>query len=312
MTYDVIVIGAGITGLAASKALAQRGAAVATLEGNLFGGLVTNVNELEGAYAGSGADLASNLMMEVSDLGCATLSEMATGVAVDRGELVVGTDAGEHRARSVIVASGATLKRLGVPGETELEYKGVSHCADCDGPIFQGQDVVVVGGGDSALQEALVLSHFCASVHVFHHGSALTARRHWIDALRARTNVRVTANAEVDAIEGTDAVEAVRVRAPGDGGAQRIPCAAVFAYVGLVPSTRFLPAAVRRDADGAVVTDDALATTMPGVFAAGAARAGYGGTLADAVRDGERAASAALAHLQRTHTTDTMTQQEAR
>jgi thioredoxin reductase (NADPH) len=297
MVYDVIVIGAGITGLTAAKSLVQRGVSVASLEGNLFGGLVTNVNELEGAYAGSGADLASNLMMEVSDLGCATLSESATGVATDRGELIVGTDAGEHRARTVIVASGAKLRRLGVPGEAELEYKGVSQCADCDGPIFQGQDVVVVGGGDSALQEALVLSHFCANVRVVHRGDSLTARAHWIDAVRARDNVSTTANAEVDAIEGSDGVEGVRVRSLADGSTQRVSCAAVFAYVGLAPCTDFLPADVRRDATGAVVTDESLATSMPGVFAAGAARAGYGGTLADAVREGERAASAALARL---------------
>jgi len=297
MVYDVIVIGAGITGLTAAKALVQHGASVASLEGNLFGGLVTNVNELEGAYAGSGADLASNLMMEVSDLGCAALSETVTGVAADRGELIVGTDAGQHRARTVIVASGAKLRRLGVPGEAELEYKGVSQCADCDGPIFQGQDVVVVGGGDSALQEALVLSHFCASVRIVHRGDALTARPHWIDAVRARDNVTRTPNAEIDAIEGSDGVEGVQVRSLADGSTQRVACAAVFAYVGLAPSTDFLPAGVRRDAEGAVVTDDSLATSMPGVFAAGAARAGYGGTLADAVREGERAASAALARL---------------
>jgi thioredoxin reductase (NADPH) len=310
MTYDVIVIGAGITGLTASKALAQRGVAVANLEGNLFGGLVTNVNELEGAYAGSGADFASNLMMEVGDLGCAALSETVTDVAADRGELIIGTDAGEHRARALIVASGAALKRLGVPGETELEYKGVSHCADCDGPIFQGQDVVVVGGGDSALQEALVLSHFCASVRVVHRGPAFTARSHWVDALRVRDNVTALPNSEIDAIEGGDAVEAVRVRSLADGTTQRIPCAAVFAYIGLAPSTRFLPSAVRRDAEGAIVTDDALATAMPGVFAAGAARAGYGGTLADAVREGERAASAALSYLAGARMSQATPQQE--
>ena len=310
MVYDVIVIGAGITGLTASRALAQRGAAVANLEGNLFGGLVTNVNELEGAYAGSGADFASNLMMEVSDLGCATLSEMATGIASDRGELIVGTDASVHRARAVIVASGARLKRLGVPGEVELEYKGVSQCADCDGPIFRGRDVVVVGGGDSALQEALVLSQFCARVRIVHRGESFSARAHWIEALRDRDNVHAMPRAEIEAIEGTDGVEAVRVRSLADGSVQRIPCAAVFAYVGLAPSTQFLPATVRRDADGAVLTDDTLASTLAGVFAAGAARAGYGGRLADAVREGEGAADAALAHVRRAHAGHPITHEE--
>jgi thioredoxin reductase (NADPH) len=209
----------------------------------------------------------------------------------------VTSDAGSHRARAVIVASGAKLKRLGVPGEAELEYKGVSQCADCDGPMFHGQHVVVAGGGDSALQEALVLSHYCASVRVVHHGRDLTARPHWIAALRQRDNVTLMPQTEIDAIEGKDTVSAVRVRSQSDGGLQTIPCQGVFAYIGLVPSSHFLSAAIARDASGFVVTDDALATAMPGVYAAGAVRAGYGGTLADAVREAEASADAVLRRL---------------
>jgi thioredoxin reductase (NADPH) len=290
--YDVIVIGAGITGLTASKILARRGLSVANLEGGLFGGLVTNVNALEGAFEGSGADLASNLMMEIADLGCATLSESATGLLLDDHAVVVGTDAGEHRARSAVVATGAALKRLGVPGEAEYAYKGVSQCADCDGPMFQGQDVAVIGGGDSALQETLVLSEFCAQVHLLHRGAELTARPQWIEALRKRDNVRMTPHAEVTAIEGGDVVERVRARIGGDE--RVIPCAGVFAYVGLAPAAAFLPASVERDAQGAVVTGGSLETTLHGVFAAGAVRAGYGGTLTDAVGEAERAAAAVL------------------
>jgi thioredoxin reductase (NADPH) len=285
--YDVIVIGAGITGLTASRLLARRGLAVANLEGALFGGLITNINALEGAFEGSGADLASNLMLEIADLGCATLSESVTGLRHDAHGLSVATEAGEHRARAVLVASGAALKRLGVPGEAEFAYKGVSQCADCDGPMFQGQDVVVAGGGDSALQEALVLSECCARVHVLHRGEELTARPDWITALHRRDNVALTPHAEIVAIEGGEVVERVRARVAGID--KVVPCAGVFAYVGLAPSTAFLPSTVERDARGAVVTDGSGATTLRGVFAAGAARAGHGGTLADAVADAERA-----------------------
>lgn len=293
--YEVIVIGAGITGLTAAKALAQRGAAVANLEGGLFGGLVTNINELDGGFEGSGADFASTLMMEVTDLGCAALAEQATGLVREGDDVVVITPDGPRRARAVVVASGATIRRLGIPGEAALEYKGVSHCADCDGPMFQGQDVVVAGGGDSALQEALVLSRYCASVRIVHHGVAPTARARWVDALRERGNVSLLPHAELEAIEGADAVEAVRVRLLRDGGTRTIPCAGVFGYVGLTPATAFLPPEVERDDRGAIVTNAGLATTMPRVFAAGAARAGHGGTLADAMREGQVAAGAALA-----------------
>jgi thioredoxin reductase (NADPH) len=193
----------------------------------------------------------------------------------------------------VIVASGAKLKRLGVPGEAALEYKGVSQCADCDGPMFKGQVVTVVGGGDSALQEALVLSRYCSEVHVIHR--ELRARQRWIEAISACRNVRMKAQSEVVAIEGADRVEAVRVR--WNGQDIMIPCAGVFAYIGLAPATDFLPANAQRDAKGALFTDDSLETTLRNVFAAGAVRAGFGGTLADAVRDAARACDSILANV---------------
>jgi thioredoxin reductase (NADPH) len=293
--YDVIVIGSGITGLTASRELARNGLRVANVEANLFGGLVLNINELEGEFEGSGADLASTLMLEATDLGCVSLAESVATVARENGHVAVRTDAGIHRAHAAIVASGATLRPLGVPGERELEHKGVSHCADCDGPMYQEQDVVVVGGGDSALQEATVLSRYCRTVHVVHRDAGFTAHPRWIDALRRCANVTVTPRAQLEAIEGDDAVAAVRVRA-SDGAVSTLRCTGVFAYVGLEPASACVPAALR-DAQGAVVTDAALQTSLPGVFAGGAVRAGFGGTLADAVRDARTAAGAVLQRL---------------
>lgn len=295
MTYDVIVIGAGCTGLGASRRLARGGVSVANVEAALFGGLITNVNELEGAFEGSGADLASSLMMEIADLGCATLSQTVRNVRRDDGAIVVGTDAAEHRARAAIVASGAALARLGVPGEAEYAFKGVSQCADCDGPMFQGEDVVVAGGGDSAFQEALVLSRYCARVRVLHRGAQPAARARWRRALCACDNVEITPHAEVTAIEGGDVVERVQARIGGRD--VTIECAGVFAYVGLVPASSFLPSTVARDGVGAVITDASLESTLPGVYAAGAVRAGYGGTLGDAADEADRAADAVLRRL---------------
>ena len=296
--HDVIVIGAGITGLTATKHLAQRGLDVANVEGGLFGGLITNVNELDGEYQGSGVDLASTLMMELDELGCAMLSETVTAVQVDGNvdgdAVVVTTDAKVLRARAAIVASGARLKRLGVPGEAELEYKGVSQCADCDGPMFQGLAVVVVGGGDSALQEARVLSQYCAHVHIVHRGAGFSARPHWVQALRECDNVSVIAQAEVTKIDGVDGVQGVRVRGL-DLHERIIACAGVFAYVGLAPTTDFMPPQAQHDATGALVTNDLLETNIRNVFAAGAVRAGYLGTLTDAVREATVVSDSVLA-----------------
>lgn len=298
--FDVIVIGAGITGLTAAKHAAQSGLTVASVEALLFGGLVININELEPGLPGeqmSGTDLASNLMAEIAELGVESMGETVTALARDGDLLTLTTDAGTHRARAVIVASGAKLKRLGIPGEAEFEYKGVSQCADCDGPMYKDEDVVVVGGGDSALQEALVLANFCKCVHLVHRGAKFRARQHLVDAVAARDNIRPLWNTVAEEVAGAQMVNMVRVRNVGNGQRSEIPCAGFFAYIGLTPNCDFVPPAVKRDEHGSLVTDASLQTAIAGLFAAGAARAGYGGLLTHAVVDGSAAATAVAARL---------------
>ena len=295
--FDVIVIGAGITGLTAAKHAAQSGLSVANVEALLFGGLVININELDGEPHGSGTELASTLMMEVSDLGVANLSETVTALARDGDFLSVVTDAGRHRARAVIIASGAQLKRLGIPGEAEFEHRGISQCADCDGPMYKDQDVVVVGGGDSALQEALVLAGFCKRVHLVHRGTKFRARRHLVDAVAARNNIQPVWNTVAEEVLGAEMVTGVRVRNVADGATSEIPCTGLFAYIGLEPRCDFAPPEIQRDANGCLMTDASLQTAMTGVYAAGAVRAGYGGLLTHAITDGITAAKAVSAQL---------------
>lgn len=285
--FDVVVIGCGIAGLSAARECLRAGISVATLEALLPGGLVLNVNHLDGEIQGSGMDLATDLMTEVGNLGGQNLSGAVEALHADGAELVVSGEAGEHRAGSVIVASGAKIRRLGVPGEAEREGQGVSQCAECDGPLFHGKDVVVVGGGDSALQEALAVAQFARRVHLLHRGTAFRARKHFVDAVAAERKIAVRFGTEVEEITGKQGVEAVRLKGGGE-----IACAGFFAYPGLEPVCGFVPDAAKRDASGALVTDAGLRTTMPGVYAAGAVRAGYGGLLTHAIADGVAAAKA--------------------
>ncbi|MEK6591502.1 MAG: NAD(P)/FAD-dependent oxidoreductase, partial [Pseudomonadota bacterium] len=150
-TYDVLVIGEGIAGLTAASELAKAGLKTATLEAQLFGGLVINVNELEPgpeARQVSGAEFAAEMMQANAELGVASIQEAATAIAGNGALLRVTTASASYTARQVVAASGARLKKLGVAGETEFEGRGVSQCADCDGPMYQNEQVVVAGGGD--------------------------------------------------------------------------------------------------------------------------------------------------------------------
>ena len=290
--YDVIVIGEGVSGLTAAGALAAAGLKVATIEGTLFGGLVVNVNDLEPAPEGrphSGAELAAEIMGANAEAGVTSIQEPVTELRSAGGVHEVVTDSGSHTARNVVVASGARLKRLGVPGEMEFEGRGVSQCADCDGPMYQNEEVIVVGGGDSALQEAHVLANYARKVQLVHRRDAFSGAPHFAAQVKANDKISVIWNATVEAISGAQMVEKARLR-HADGRTEEVPCAGVFAYIGLTPSVDFLPPSVERDETGQVKTDANLQTSVPGIYAIGAVRSGYEGTLEHAIAEAQRVA----------------------
>ncbi len=296
--FDIIVIGEGIAGLTAAHALAKQGLSAATFEQQIFGGLVLNVNELDPAPPGGeagGAAFAAEMTQANAEAGVSSIQEPVTAIAASDGGFTVTTGGGSYRARQVIVASGASLKALGVPGEAEFEGRGVSKCADCDGPMFQNETVAVVGGGDSALQEALVLSHYCGKVLLIHRGTAFSAQQRFIDQIKGNDKIEPRFGSTVEAILGGQMVEKVRIN--NANGSEEIPCAGVFAYIGLEPNASFVPGTVKRDHAGRLVTADSLETTLPGLWAVGAVRSGCGGSLDDAMADAKRAVDGVAARL---------------
>ena len=286
--YDLIVIGEGVSGLTCASHAVRAGLKVATFEANLFGGLVLNVNELHG-YPGaeSGTDLASGLMQANAEAGVTSIQEPVTNIRAAGAGFEVAAG-GAYGARQVVIASGARLKKLGVPGEKEFEGRGVSSCADCDAPMFQNEEVVVAGGGDSALQEALVLAKFCRKVHVVIRGSRLRAQKHFAERAAADSKISIIWNTMVEAILGGKMVEKVRLKR--EGKTEEFAAAGVFAYVGLEPNAAFAPSGVVRDERGFLVANDTCETGVAGIWAIGAVRSGYSGLLIDAALEARKVA----------------------
>jgi len=298
-TYDLIVIGEGVSGLTCASHATQAGLRVATIESTLFGGLVLNVNELDG-YPGheSGTDLASQLMASNAEADVASIQEEVTGIRPVGGSFEVTTSTGgKYGARQVVIASGAKLKKLGVPGENEFEGRGVSSCADCDAPMYINEEAIVVGGGDSAMQEALVLAKFCSKVQIVVRGDKLRAQKHLADEVAANPKISIRRGATVEAILGGQMVEKIRIRDTG-GNTEDVPSAGIFAYIGLEPNTAFAPKEISRDGKDCLVTDASCETSMKGVWAIGAVRAGYSGLLKDAVGEAQRVAEAVAKRLE--------------
>ncbi|MBT6274490.1 MAG: FAD-dependent oxidoreductase, partial [Chromatiales bacterium] len=279
--FDVLVIGAGVSGLTAAWHAASNGLRVGVLEPELAGGLLTNVTPIDGFPAMQplgGAELCANLEGAIRDLGGQILNESLESFQPGGRTKLVGTNVGNHKAANVVLALGAHLRTLDVPGHDALWGRGVSQCAFCDGALYRGQRAVVVGGGNGALQEALHLAEYADEVVLIHRGRRLTALPRYATKAVESEKFRFMWSSEVTEIHGDEGVTGVTVKHVASGEEQRIDCHGVFPFVGLVPNSELLADAVALDADGYVSVDHTLATNIAGVYAIGALRAGFTGS----------------------------------
>lgn len=292
--WDVVVAGGGIAGLTAAWYAARRGLATALFESQpSCGGQVATVNVLDdwpSAVESSGVELAAALVDKLHGQAVEVSYQPVLALTLGKGLALVETAERTLRARRVIVATGARLRTLGVPQEETLRGKGVSQCAHCDGHFFRGQDVVVAGGGDAALQEALVLASGCRTVTIVAR-SKLRAKQGYVERAAGATNIRFVWDSVVDGVLGDGTVSGVQLRNVTSGAISELACTGVFPFIGVAPNSDFLPPSVRRDESGRVLTDASLRTSEPSVFAIGAVRAGYTGELVNAA--GEAAAAVA-------------------
>lgn len=298
--YDIIVIGGGLAGMSAALTAARAGRRTAILTGGVPGGELLNIERIDGLpghEAGiAGYDLCP-ITQELADAaGVEFIMEEASALAADGDDWCVTAESGDYTARALILAMGAHVAKLGVPGEAEFTGKGVSHCATCDGPLLRGKVAVVAGGGDSGMQEALTLAQHVARVVLVERADALTGQASYITEVEAQPKIEVLTGHEVVAVEGEGKLAAVRLRDCASGAEHAIEAQGLFAFVGLAPNIAPAQGLVALAEDGRIAVDAHLRTSARGVFAAGTLRTGNGWRAAAAMGDGASAAHAASAY----------------
>jgi len=264
---DVLVVGAGAAGLAAAEYSSRSGLDTMVLEGMAPGGQLMLIAEIEnypGLGAISGFELASKFEEQAERFGAKIVYAEAQAIEKAGKSFLVRTDSEDIEAKAIILAMGAEHKKLSVPGEKEFEGKGVSYCATCDGPFFKGKDVVAVGGGDTALTEALYLSKLCKSVTLVHRRDEFRAQKILVDRAMKAGNIKFRMPSQIKEIKGEGKVSSVLY---ADGEKQQAD--AVFVFVGINPRSALANGIISLDERGYIIVDGQQRTNVDGIFAAG-------------------------------------------
>lgn len=300
MTYDILIVGAGPAGLTAAIYGRRAGKSVLVIEKETFGGQITHSPKVEN-YPGfrmlSGMELGDKLVEQAMDLGAELEMDTVTALRTEGDLHIAVGETAEYTARTVIVAAGSHHRTLGLAGEEKLVGHGVSYCAICDGAFHAGEDVAIVGGGNSALQEAVMLSEICRSVTVIQNLAFLTGEGSLISEIAARDNVRVIYSSVLTALAGDEKLTGVTLRATESEEETTLPVTGLFVAIGQVPENEPFSSACRLDERGYVEAGEDCLTGTPGVFVAGDCRRKAIRQVTTATADGAVAALAACRYL---------------
>jgi len=303
--YDCIIIGAGPAGLTAGLYAGRYRMSAAILERLTPGGqimLSPDIQNFPGFPNGiTTTELIDRMKQQADEAGVKI--EDAEVTAVEAGQkdgqpaFTVRCVDRALESRTVIIATGATWKHLGVPGEEKLIGRGVSYCGTCDGPLFRNKEIVVVGGGDHALEDALYLTTYASKVHLVHRRQAFRAAKILEEKVRANPKITLVLDSVVEEIVGTAKVESVRIKNVKTGAVSAQQCQGVFIFVGIAPAAGFAKSIVKTDDAGFILTDDAMQTSVQGIYAAGDCRRKVLYQVINGCGDGAVAAHAAHSYL---------------
>ena len=301
-TYDVIIIGGGAAGLTAGIYTCRAGLKTLMLERLMPGGQVINAESIEN-FPGfpdgiSGAEIGPLMQQQAMKYGLEIRLGEVDELAQNGSYWQASAWGEDYLGSAVIVAGGSTLRKLGVPGEEELYGAGVSYCATCDGGFFMNQTVGVVGGGDSALDEALVLTEYASKVTVFHRSGTFSGEKVLQERVMSNSKIEVRWNTTINEVLGNGQVEGVGVKDEVTGETSRVDLSGVFVYIGLDPNTEYLQDVLPLDNAGHIPTDIWMSTPARGIFAAGDIRQNSAAQLVSAAGDGATAGIAARRYVE--------------
>lgn len=299
--YDLVVVGGGPGGYTAALYAARAGLHTLVLEKLSAGGqmaLSTQIENYPGFSSGvDGFTLGEEMRMAAERFGAVTEYAQVSALQLDQKIKTVTTSEGTFYARAVVIATGANPKTLGIPEEQKLVGRGVNYCASCDGMFYKGKTVAVIGGGNSAVADALVLSRLCKKVYLVHRRDTLRATKVYHAQLEQAQNIQILWNSRVEALQYADKLTGIVLADTLTGNPTELSCDGVFISIGRKPATELVGEALTLDENGYIVADETTQTSLPGVFAVGDVRTKAVRQIVTAVADGAVAAHYAEEYL---------------